>query len=101
VRVAWTLDLAGSTSFQVQKAARGRLSDGRCVKLESSNASGHHCTRLVSIGSAILRSGAIGANAFQLSTRGLAPGSYRLVVSGVASNGTRGPSVRAAFTVVR
>jgi hypothetical protein len=80
--VRWSLDLPARVSFQVMRCTRG-------------------CARLAPTGRPFSRAGNAGANSFRLSTRSLAPGSYRLVGTPLDAAGHAGPAVTVSFRVRR
>jgi CSLREA domain-containing protein len=103
-KVSFTLNMAASVRFTVQKQLPGRRGKGgRCVKPTRSNRKARKCTRLVARGS-FTRTGAGGTNSFRFSGRlrgkKLAPGRYRMVALPTAG-GKSGKKASAAFRIVR
>jgi hypothetical protein len=102
-RVSYTLNVAASARFTVQRATSGRNVSGRCVKPTSSNRTRKRCTRFVAVRGSFTRTRPAGADRFtftgRLTGHALKPGRYRLVATPTA-NGHTGNSTRASFHIV-
>ena len=103
-RVTFTLNIAASVRFTVQRKAAGRRSGTRCVAPTKRNRRARRCTRYVAVRGAFTRPGSAGTNAFRFSGRigakKLRPGRYRLVATPTAA-GKAGTLARAPFRIVR
>lgn len=103
-RVSYSLNVAGSVRFTVQRSSRGRRSGARCVKPTRSNRRRASCTRFVSVAGSFVRGRPAGADRFtftgRLAGRALRPGSYRLVAIPTAG-GRTGVAARARLRIVR
>ncbi len=84
-RVSYSLDVAASVRFGVQRAAGGRRVGGRCTAPAKSNRAQPACTRLLALRGGFTRTRPAGADRFRftgrISGRTLTPGSYRLVAT--------------------
>ena len=98
--VRFTLSVAGSVRFTVERAKGGRKARGRCVAPRRGNRSARRCVRWAAVRGSFVRAGAAGSNGFHFSGRlngkALVPGGYRLVGNGGAQSVRR-----AAFTIKR
>jgi len=103
--VKYTLSEAATVKFGVERASKGRLVKGKCVKPTRSNATKKPCTRYVTVRGSFTHQGQTGSNAFKfrgrLGGRTLQPGSYRL--AGVATDPAGQSSVleRINFRIVK
>jgi hypothetical protein len=103
-RVSYTLNIAASARFTVQRATSGRTAGGRCVKPTTSNRTHTSCTRYVAVSGSFTRTRPAGADRFtftgRLAGHPLTPGRYRLVATPNA-NGHAGTSSRANFRILK
>ena len=103
-RVRYTLSVAASVRFTVQRRTTGRRLGHRCVARTLRNAGRSACTRLVTQRERLSRRGSAGANIFRfngrLAGRRLAPGRYRLVATPVNAAG-KGHARAASFRITR
>ena len=103
-RVSYTLNLAASVRFTVERPVRGRRVKGHCVAKRKSNRRSRSCTRYSTLRGSFTLKGKAGANSFRftgrIAGRRLRPGRYRLVAT--PSVGARaGTSARAEFRIRR
>ena len=97
--VSYQLTGAATTSFTVDRAAKGRKSGKKCSKQTRKNRKRKKCTLYKTVKGGFSHSGTAGANSFKFSGRvgdkALKPGNYRLVAHAGSSVKT------AAFKIVR
>ena len=104
--VSYTLNVAASVRFTVQRLSAGRKVAARCVKATDSNRTRKSCPRFVRLRGSLTRRRPAGADRFafngDISHRGqlLKPGRYRLLATPIA-NGRSGTPAHAAFRIVR
>ena len=98
--VRWLLDLPATTAFRVERVLPGVVSGGRCVKPRAGD-SRRHCRRFSTVRSFSLAAGVAGRNTLRVSSRGLAPGLYRLTAIPTDASGHAGSPVRTSFIVTR
>ena len=99
--VSYTLNVAASVRFTVQRRGAGRKVAGRCVTATT----GKSCPRFVRLGGSSTRRRPAGADRFAFNGLGhvgalLEPGRYRLLASPI-TNGRTGTPAHAAFRIVR
>jgi hypothetical protein len=105
-RVSYTLDVAASVRFTVQRLSTGRKVAGRCVKATGSHRRRKSCVRFVRLSGSFTRRRPAGADRFafngDISHIGalLKPGRYRLLATPIA-NGRAGKPAHALFRIVR
>ncbi|MDQ1680620.1 MAG: hypothetical protein QOI42_1479, partial [Frankiaceae bacterium] len=103
-RVSYTLNVAASARFTVQRATSGRTVSGRCVKPTRSNRTHKRCTRFVAVSGSFTRTRPAGADRFTFTGRMaghlLTPGRYRLIATPTA-NGRTGKASRVSFRIVK
>jgi hypothetical protein len=103
-RVSYTLTVAASARFTVQRATSGRTVSGRCAKPTAGNRTHKRCTRFVAVRGSFTRTRPAGADRFTFTGRlgghALRPGRYRLVAT-PAANGHTGKPRRAGFRIVK
>ena len=78
---------------------RGRRVDGRCVRATGRNRRRAACFGHVTA-TTLNRSGVQGANAIAITTRRLAPGTYRVTIAATDPAGNAARAVRAGFSVL-
>jgi hypothetical protein len=103
-RVSYTLNVAATVSFTVERATTGRQTSGRCVKQTRANRGRASCTLYTRLSGTIVRTRPAGPDQLtftgRLRNRALKPGRYRLVAQ--PSAGTRtGAEVRARFRIAK
>jgi hypothetical protein len=103
-RVGYSLDIASSVRFTVERARGGRRVGGRCVRPTRRNRTRTRCTRYVTVRGSFKRGRRAGADRFRFTGRlaggALAPGRYRLVATPTANSKVGRPG-RASFRIVR
>jgi hypothetical protein len=103
-RVSYTLNIAASTRFTVQRATSGRTVSGRCLKPIRSNRTHKRCTRFVVVPGTFTRTRPAGADRFgftgRLTGHPLEPGRYRLIATPTA-NRYIGKPTRASFRILK
>jgi hypothetical protein len=100
--VRYTLSAAARVRFTVERLLPGRVRRGRC-RPPTSPARGKRCLRRVRVTGRFQHVGVPGANSFRftgrLGGRALKAGSYRLIATPIASDGSPGGSRAASFNV--
>ena len=103
--VRYLLSERARTRFRVQRAKKGRLVGGRCVKASPANSDRRRCTRWVLMGGAFTRTSHAGVNRFRfrgrLSGRALRPHRYRLIARATDAAGNRSAVRRTRFRIIR
>jgi len=104
-QVSYTLNVAASVRFTVQRIRTGRKVAARCVKATSGNRRRKSCVRFVRVGGSFTRRRPAGADRFAFNGIGhvgglLKPARYRLVATPIA-NGRTGTAAHALFRIVR
>jgi hypothetical protein len=105
-QVRYTLNVAASVRFTVQRLSTGRKVAARCVRATSSNRRRNSCVRYVRLRGSFTRRRPAGADRFafngDISHTGalLKPARYRLVATPIA-NGRTGTPAHALFRIVR
>jgi hypothetical protein len=101
-RVSYTLNVAGSVRFSVERRSTGRSVGGRCVKTSTSNSTRKHCTRYTAVSGSFTRTRSAGADRFtftgRIGGRTLSVGSYRLDAT-PSAGGRTGTTKRVAFRI--
>lgn len=101
-RVSYTLNVAASVRFTVERLVPGRLVGRRCVPERKRNHNHRRCTSYIRVRGSFTMPGKAGRERFQftgrLNGRRLAPGRYRLIATPTADR-RRGTPVHAAFRV--
>ena len=104
--VRYSLSAAGTVSFRIERALKGRRVGRRCVKQTRGNSKRKRCSRYRAVKGSFTQLGVAGGNSFRFSGRlrnrrltphsgALAPGRYRLVAEAGGSRKQTG------FTIVR
>jgi hypothetical protein len=107
-KVTYTLNVAASVRFIVQRSQPGRkVRHGKvttCDPLSRHNATKKKCTRIVTLNGSFTGIGVAGTNTFRftgrLNAKRLTPGKYTLVATPTA-NGKIGRSATASFKIIR
>ena len=105
-QVSYTLNVAASVRFTVQRLGSGRKVAGRCVKPTNNNRRRTRCVRFVRLRGSFTRRRPAGPDRFafngDISNRGrlLTPARYRLLATPIAKSRT-GAAAYAAFRIVR
>jgi hypothetical protein len=106
--VSYTLNVAASVRFTIQRRSTGRkVKHGKkitCDRATKRNRTKTSCVRYTTLMGSFTRAGQAGPNRFRftgrLNAKRLARGSYRLVASPTA-NGKSGPTAIVAFRIIR
>lgn len=104
-KISYTDNEAGTTTtFSVQKPAKGARKGRSCVKRTKKLRKAHSCTRYVAVGK-FKRTDTAGANSFTFTGRvggkTLKPGSYRLVATPRNTAGKVGKALTKSFRIIR
>lgn len=103
-RVSYRLDRAATVAFRVQRRARGRRVDGKCVKPRPANRGAKPCGRWKRVRGRFNRESEAGANRFRFSGRvrgrKLRRGRHRLLAT-PKQGAEKGATVRRGFRIVR
>jgi hypothetical protein len=103
-RVSYTLNVAASVRFTVERPVRGRKVKDRCVPQRKSNRRRPSCRRYSTVRGSFTLQGNAGVNRFRftgrLAGRKLRPGSYRLVATPSVA-GRAGTPTRTSFRIRR
>lgn len=101
-RVSYTLNVAASVRFTVERLVPGRLAGRRCVPERRRNHQRRRCTRYVRVRGSFTMPGKAGRHSFRftgrLNARRLPSGRYRLIATPTA-NRRSGTSAHAAFRI--
>jgi hypothetical protein len=108
-KVSYTVSAPASVRFTVQRRAKGKRVNGKCVRPKRSNRRKRTCVRYVNVAGSITQTGKVGANSFTFRGRiggsRLAVARYRLVAQAkeTAATGSvaKNPKVLKAFRIVR
>ncbi len=102
-KVSFTLGIAASVRFTVQRTVTGRRQNGKCVAPSHKNSHNKHCPRVVNLGSFTVN-GVAGANSFHFTGRidghRLGPNGYTLVAV-ASANGKTSKQASVPFSVHR
>ncbi len=100
--VSYTLNVAASVRFMIERAATGRVVSHRCVSNPKSHRKTRRCTRYEPMRGSFTLGGKAGRNSFRLTGRlnsqKLRSGRYRLVATPTA-NGRTGAPARTSFRI--
>ncbi|CAA9470867.1 MAG: hypothetical protein AVDCRST_MAG53-1278 [uncultured Solirubrobacteraceae bacterium] len=103
-QLRYTLNVAATVRFIVQRKVKGRRVGGRCVKSRRSNRKRPSCSRYVRVSGGFVRTRAAGLDSFRfagrIAGRTLGPGLYRLRAT-PAANGRTGVTRTANFRVLK
>ncbi len=101
-RASYTLNVAASVRFTVERLTAGRLVGHRCVSSRKSNHKHRRCTRYVRVRGSFTLQGKAGRNSFhftgRLNGKPLTRGRYRLVAA-PSANGRTGTLARKTFRI--
>jgi hypothetical protein len=101
-QTSYTLNVAASVRFTVERSSRGRRAGGRCVATTASGRRRASCALLVRVPGSFTRSRRAGSDRFgfsgRVAGRTLGPGPYRIVATPTA-NGRTGRPTSAPFRI--
>jgi hypothetical protein len=102
-KLSYQLSEAATTTFKVERAAKGRKKGRHCVRPTRRNRTKKRCARYVKVRGSFKHLGKAGANAFtfrgRVGGRKLKPGRYRLSGAATDTAGNKSPTVRTTFRI--
>jgi endoglucanase len=103
-RVRYTLNVAATVRFTVQRASMGRRVGARCVRPSRANSKRRSCSRFASVPGSFSRRRSAGVDRFTFTGRvgghRLRPGRYRLLATPTA-NAHAGKTTRESFRIIK